>query len=183
MKDLDPHPPTKFAAGKIKSEKRWMWHRLCGAGVRAGSWQPLLVLGPRGSLGAHGSGQTTSWARCQPLGAPKGELLSHRTAALALLGWAWGEKAGFGVLAWGTAAVEGCLHPSNPWLMFSLHLAQDVSAAQGTAASALPLHGLAGPWCSFSITLGSPAWGAARVLLEPGHGPPLQQGPTGASPD
>jgi len=117
------------------------------------------------------------------LRSPKGELLSHRTAALALLGWAWGEKAGFGVLAWGTAAVEGCLHPSNPWLMFSLHLAQDVSAAQGTAASALPLHGLAGPWCSFSITLGSPAWGAARVLLEPGHGPPLQQGPTGASPD
>lgn len=42
-------------------------------------------------------------------------------------------------------------------VMFFLRLAQDVNAAQGTAAGAIPLHGLAGPWCSCSISSGTPA--------------------------
>lgn len=67
-----------------------------------------------------------------------GDLWSHQMAALALPGWAEEGRAEFGVPAWGTAAVEGFLHPSKPWLMFFLHLAQDVSAAQGTAAGASP---------------------------------------------
>lgn len=109
-----------------------------------------------------------------------GALWSHQMSALALPGWAEEGRAEFGVPAWGTAAVEGFLHPSKPWLMFFLHLAQDVSAGQGTAAGAIsPPHGLAGPWCSFSITLGCPAWGASGARTWS----PRWQGPTGASPN
>lgn len=58
---------------------------LCGAGVRAGSRRPLGHFWDPGVLfGAHGSGRTTSRARCWPVGA----LWSRRTVSLALLGWA-----------------------------------------------------------------------------------------------
>lgn len=106
-----------------------------------------------------------------------GALWPQRMGALALPGCG-GGRAGFGVLAWGATSAERFPHPSKPWLMFFLGLAQDVSAAQGTAAGAVPPHGLAGPWGSVSITLGSPAWGAAWLLRGPGCAPH-----TGASPD
>lgn len=108
-----------------------------------------------------------------------GALWSHQMSALALPGWVEEGRAEFGVLAWGTAAVEGFLHPSKPWLMFFLHLAQDVSAGQGTAAGAIPPlmawpgHGAPSP----------SLWGAQPgVLLGPGHGPPAGRDPPGLLP-
>lgn len=72
-------------------------------------------------------------------------------------------RGGFGVLSWGAKSAERFPYPSKLWLLFFLGLAQDVSAAQGTATGAVPPHGLAGhgapsPWGPQPGVLPSCSW-------------------------
>lgn len=123
-------------------------HQLCRAGVTAGSLCHFWDPGARSGLTAAAKPRAGRGA------SPGGDTSRVR----------------------GAAAAEEFLHPAGPWVLFSLRLAQDVSAAPGTALGAVPPPG---PGLA-TVLLGGPQSRVQHPRVR--TCPPCPRGPTGASP-